>query len=501
MKTIAFGAVLAAGLVLGSTVTYLWLRHTPSPPAAMSGAAARSAAPDSAPSGASIVTLTPEAMARAHIRVEAIAVRPIAAQLLVPGTIEANGYKEVVVKALAAGRLTSVAVELGTPVRRGTILAELYSPELSEAERAFVAAAAALSAHDRQLARTERLVLIGAASQQELEQAHAEHTAMTSALDNAQARLELLGVPAEAIARLRGSGTVSASISLAAPIDGVVTTREANVGLNVDAGAPLFTIVDLSTVWAVGSVFERDAAAVRVGSRATVRIAGTNAARGTVAYVDPRVNADTRATQVRVEIPNPDRTLRLGMYADIVIDAGADRSVAAVPARAIQTVGSGPVVYVEEPGTAGRFIERRVQLGADVGEFREIVSGVSPGDRVVVDGSFFVRAERERVGGSGSAEPPAGQVADRPPRQEGRVIVSDTGFVPDHLTLVAGVPARITFVRSTDRTCATEIVFPDLKMTRALPLNQEVSVEFVPARGELAFACGMSMFKGRVTVQ
>src|SRR4051812_34553449 len=351
MKTIAFGAVLAAGLVLGSTVTYLWVRQTPSPAAAVSGAASRSAAPDRTPNGAPTVTLTAEAMERAHIRVEPIAMRPLAAQILAPGTIEANGYKEVVVKALAAGRLTRVAAELGMPVRRGTILAELYSPELSEAERAFVAAAAALSAHDRQLARTDRLVQIGAASQQELEQAHAEHTAMTSALDNAQARLELLGVPAEAIARLRGSGAVSASISLAAPIDGVVTTREANVGLNVDAGAPLFTIVDLSTVWAVGSVFERDVAAVRVGSRATVRVAGTNVARGTVAYVDPRVNADTRATQVRVEIPNPGRALRLGMYAEIVIDAGEDRSVTAVPAGAIQTVGSGPVVYVEDPGT------------------------------------------------------------------------------------------------------------------------------------------------------
>src|SRR5207237_1112645 len=86
----------------------------------------RGRAPGRAPSGAPIVTLTPEAMERAHIRVEPIAIRPLAAQLIVPGTIEANGYKEVVVKALAAGRLTRVAVELGTPVRRGTILAELY---------------------------------------------------------------------------------------------------------------------------------------------------------------------------------------------------------------------------------------------------------------------------------------------------------------------------------------------------------------------------------------
>lgn len=499
MKLSSLAAALLAGLLLGSAATFLVVRRTPAvpPPSATTAAADTAATP---PAGATAVVLTADAIKRANIQVAPVVPRAVATQVRVPGTIEANAYKAVVVKALAAGRITRVAAELGMPVRRGANLAELYSPELSEAERAYVTAGAALAAHDRQLARTERLSEIGAASQQELEQAHAEHAAMVSALDGAQARLELLGVPRETIARLRESGGVSASITVVAPIDGVVTTREANVGLNVEAGAPLFTVVDLSTVWAVGSVFEHDAGTVHEGSRATVRIPGTSERHGTVSYIDPRVSAETRATQVRVELPNPGGTLRLGMYADIVIDGGQPRLSVMVPVRAIQTVGSGAVVYVEDPQTPGRFVERPIQIGAELGDLREVISGVSTGERVVVEGSFFVRAERERIGpAAGGARSP--EPADLSPKQQARVVVSTKGFEPDHVSFTAGAPARLTFLRSTDQTCATEIVLPGLNIKRVLPLNQEVSIEFVPTRGELAFACGMGMFRGQVTVE
>jgi RND family efflux transporter MFP subunit len=395
-----------------------------------------------------------------------------------------------------------VAAELGTQTRRGTMLAELYSPELSEAERAFITAAASLAAHERQLERTSRLTQIGAASQQELEQAHAEHAAMTSALEGARSRLELLGVPADDIAHLPGGGAVTATIAVVAPIDGVVTTREANPGLNVEAGAPLFTVVDLSSVWAVGSVFEQDAGALHEGRAATVRVPGMDDVKGVVTYIDPRVSADTRATRVRVELPNPHRALRLGMYADIFVDVGAPHLVPVVPMRAIQTVGSGPVVYVEDRARPGRFLERPIQTGTEMGDVVEVRNGVAAGDRVVVEGSFFVRAERERIGPAAAAPPAsAPPAAPGAPKQGARVIVSSKGFEPDRVVFRAGEPARLTFVRTTGQTCATEVEFPVLKIRRALPLNQEVSVDIVPEHADLAFTCGVNMLKGRVTAQ
>jgi plastocyanin domain-containing protein len=86
--------------------------------------------------------------------------------------------------------------------------------------------------------------------------------------------------------------------------------------------------------------------------------------------------------------------------------------------------------------------------------------------------------------------------------QTAKVIVSEQGYEPAKVTLRAGTPARITFVRTTDKTCGTEVVFPSLKITRALPLNQPVVIEFTPARaGDISFACGMDMLHGTVVVQ
>jgi len=136
------------------------------------------------------------------------------------------------------------------------------------------------------------------------------------------------------------------------------------------------------------------------------------------------------------------------------------------------------------------------------------VSGVQLGDIVVTTGSFFVRAERERLGLRPAAHPPGATRPSSSDRrssesaQTAKVIVSEQGYEPAKVTLQAGTPARITFVRTTDKTCGTEVVFPSLNIKRALPLNEPVVIEFTPAKsGDIAFACGMNMLHGTVVVQ
>ena len=114
-----------------------------------------------------------------------------------------------------------------------------------------------LDAHDRELQRTQKLVEIGAASRQELEKTHAEHAAQTAAVQSARSQLELLGVSASALDNMASRRNVSAATNVPAPIDGVVTERGANVGLNVDPATKLFTVVDLSTVWVVADLCKR----------------------------------------------------------------------------------------------------------------------------------------------------------------------------------------------------------------------------------------------------
>lgn len=190
---------------------------------------------------------------------------------------------------------------------------------------------------------------------------------------------------------------VDATMNVPAPIAGVVIEREANTGLNVDATTKLFTIADLSTVWVVGALYERDLSRVAVGSEATVTAGAYGAQKwqGRFSYVDPQIDPDTRTARVRVEIANPDQQLRLGMYADIQVKT-ADRQALMVPRDAIQTVGDRHVVYVEDPRQTGSFHERDVRLGEAAGELVEVTAGLEPGDRIVSKGSFFLRAEAER---------------------------------------------------------------------------------------------------------
>jgi len=348
-----------------------------------------------------VVTLSQEAMKRTGIELVPVTRGASGSSVVrIPGTVEPNAYKQVVVTPLVAGRVTQVLVELGDQVRRGQTLLQVFSPELADAQTKYLSAKAELEAHEQELARTAKLVAIGAASQQEMERLHAEHSAKLAGVQSLRSRLVLLGMPASAIDGLSPGREIEATTDIPAPITGVITERAANVGLNVDTSTKAFTVVDLSSVWVVGALYERDFSRVRVGSAAAVTTTSdpTLARQGRVSYIDPQVSADTRTARVRVEVPNPRQELRLGMYADIEVAATATRQAVMVPRSAVQNVGDRQVLYVANPAEPGKFTEREVHLGDASGGNVEVLSGVQPGDQVVSKGSFFVRAERERLG-------------------------------------------------------------------------------------------------------
>jgi cobalt-zinc-cadmium efflux system membrane fusion protein len=518
--TVGWPALIAGGIALlaaGAGISYVAVRPA-SPRNAVqttaAGAVQQSAgvpSPTPAPSAASevVVTLTPEAIQRAGIVLAPVSAGRDTSALRLPGVVQPNAYKQVVVTPVVAGRVTRVLAELGQSVRRGQPLAEIFSPELAEAETRFVSARAELDAHERELQRTGKLVEIGSASRQELERLHAEHTAKLTAVESAKSRLELLGLSTSAIASLGPGKEVGAITTVSAPIAGVVTERAANTGLNVDTTAKLFTIVDLSTVWVVADLYEKDFAHVRVGASASVTTKAftDTTLHGTVSYIDPQVNPETRTAKLRVEVPNEKQELRLGMFADVSIDRAGQGAVAMIPRAAVQNVGERTVVYVADARHAGRFIEREVRIGYRSGSDIAVLSGVQPGDQVVADGSFNVRAERDRLGlrPSDSRPSSAAQPASNRPAagkvQGAKVLVTETGYEPAKLTVRAGEVARITFVRTTDKTCGTEVVFPSLNIRRPLPLNEPVVVEFMPkGSGEIGFVCGMNMLRGTVVV-
>ncbi len=389
----------AALMATGAGLTYLLMRTPEAGPPVL---------PDSPhePTADTGLTLSEEARKRAGIETGAVAARKVGAEVRVPGVIEPNGYRTVAVKSLVNGRIVEVSAELGDSVARGQVLATIFSPELSEAQTRFLSAKAELEYGRNLLQRTERLVQIGAASQQELEEVRATHTRHETELESAGARLRLLGLDAEQIGALTSPEQVSAAVPVPAPLRGVVIRRNANPGLVVEPETELFTVADLSTVWVIGSVYERDIPSVEKGSPAALTAPGfpETEIRGRVDYVDPQIDEETRTAKVRVEAPNERGRLRLGMYVDLRISGAETGESLVVPNEAIQLLGSRTVVYLVD-SAKDVFVERDVVLGRRLGADMEVLEGLKAGDIVVTRGSFYIRAERERRTGATADSP------------------------------------------------------------------------------------------------
>jgi len=511
-SVLAGGAAVLLALGVGVGYVAFAARHPPTSERNVHAPPTEAAtAPGPATAGPIVVAIGKEARARAGIMLSAVGSGTLESLRRMPAVVEPNAYRQVTVTPLASGRVTRVMAELGERVSQGQIIAELFSPELAEAEAGYVSARAELDAHDRELARVGKLVDLGSASRQELERVTAEHASRRTAVHSAAARLRLLGVEDDAIEHL-GAGHAAPGVTLQvrAPLSGVVTDRPANVGLNVEASTPLLTIVDLSSVWVVANVYEGDFGRVQLGMPATVTASAYPGLTlpGRVDYIDPRVSPETRTAKARVEVPNPRHELRLGMLADVSLGtATGGTPKLTIPAAAVQTIADRSVVYVANPSNDRELIERTVRLGDASGDRIAVLAGLEPGEHVVVAGSFYVRAERERLGLGEPAPTPAVSAASpatatRIAPQAATVTITKDGFTPSKVTLRAGTPARLTFLRTTDETCAKEIVVPSLNVRRPLPLNEAVDVELTPQKaGTIEFVCGMAMLRGAIVIQ
>jgi RND family efflux transporter MFP subunit len=176
-----------------------------------------------------------------------------------------------------------------------------------------------------------------------------------------------------------------------------VLARNANLGLVVNSAQELFTVADLSTVWVMASVNEKDFASVRVGSTAAITASAYPARtwKGRVSYIQPQVDATTRTAQARIEVPNPGETLRIEMYVDVEFSSQGQAGLA-VPEAAVQSIGERKYVFVPVPKSEGSFTVRQVRLGAAANGYYPVLDGLKSGDVVVTEGSFILKSEAIR---------------------------------------------------------------------------------------------------------
>lgn len=225
-------------------------------------------------------------------------------------------------------------------------------------------------------------------------------------------RLVNLDVPEQVIAELERTRTAPVSVQWTAPRDGVVLERNAIEGMRANVGDVLFRIADISVVWALIELPERDLGRIAQGQKVTIRaraFPGRSFA-GSIAVIYPQLNRDTRTTRVRIELANSDMKLLPDMYVDADIDIGGGGAVLAVPESAVLDNGERKLVLLDKGD--GRFAPREVSTGRRGDGRIEITNGLAEGDAVVTSANFLIDAEsnlRAALKGFAAASSPAAQ--------------------------------------------------------------------------------------------
>ena len=344
-----------------------------------------------------VVELTPEAIASARIAITRAQEATLNEGLSLPARVALDPLKEALVSAWISGQVDTISVRPGESVKRGQRLAQVQSPELGEAVAAFRTAKARDDAADARLERLRRLEADGVSSRAQVLEAEADHAEAEGALEAAEERLRILGVPMD-VGDPHAGEHFPSRVPVKSPIAGTVLEADATVGQRVEPGQALFRVGDLDEVWLMLDLYERDLATVREGQ--TVRFSVEAYAglhfEGQVAQVGDWIEPDARTVEVRVVVPNAEHQLKPNMFAtaELSVQRETLEHGIVLPADAVQRMDGADVVFVEQE--AGRYTARPVAVAERASDRVRLSSGVSAGERVVTEGAFALKSELEK---------------------------------------------------------------------------------------------------------
>jgi len=342
---------------------------------------------------ADLLRIDPEMMRDLRITTSPVESRPSGDGVTALGEIGVNEEAYAEVGAAIPARVTAMMVGVGDTVAPGQPLATLESVELGKVRAELVAAKARVALARQTLARKRGLAAERIVPRREVEEAEAAATAAEAELEAAESAARAVG---------EGPDAEGGAFRLRAPVAGTVIDRDVSRGQMVEPTRPLFRIADLSRLWLTVHAFERDAVRVVPGAKARIALAAApgQSLAGTVTLVGRRVDPASRTMPIRIELPNVDGLLRPGMSASAWLPLGDSQTmVVAVPAAALQRMRDGWTVFL--PRGEGAFEVRQVGRGRDLGGEVEIVQGLTPGETVVVEGAFLLKAEAEKSSGEG----------------------------------------------------------------------------------------------------
>ncbi|WP_277343298.1 MULTISPECIES: efflux RND transporter periplasmic adaptor subunit [Cupriavidus] len=335
-----------------------------------------------------VVRLSESQLKSSNVAIQAAGPAQIASTLQFPGEIRFNEDRTAHVVPRLAGVAEAVPASLGQTVKKGEVLAVIASTQLSEQRSELLAAQQRLALAKTTYQREKKLWEERISAEQDYLQARTALQEAEIAVRNAGQKLSAIGASAASKGLNR--------FELRAPFDGVIVEKHLALGEAVKEDANVFTISDLSTVWAEFVISPKDLGNVRVGEQVTISsTAFEEKAQGKVSYVGALLGEQTRTARARVTLNNPKMGWRPGLFVTVSLTAGVAEAPVTVTTEAIQTVRDEPVVFVAVPGG---FLPQPVKLGHSDGKRTEIREGMRAGMKYAATNSFLLKAELGKAG-------------------------------------------------------------------------------------------------------
>jgi cobalt-zinc-cadmium efflux system membrane fusion protein len=356
--------------------------------------APKSTAPVS--TGVPIIRLSEAGLQAADLQMERVQARPYKRSLRVSGVVKPDPNRLVDVSSLIPGRAVDVLVNIGDRARPGQVMARVDSTELGLAQSDYLKSQAHLGVAEKALERARQLLeakVIGTGEFQRREgdtlAARADHRA-------AKERLVLLGMTEQEIAQLARTQQINSRASIRSPLEGAVIERHVNLGEVIDPRTKLFVVADLSRLWVMADVHEKDIPQVQLGLPVQIQVTPypDQIFNGVVVHIGEVIEAATRTVKVRTEVPNPDGRLKPEMFATVMIVTTTEDRVLAVPTLAVQKDRGHDIVFVQTDKT--QFQPREVTLGEPSGDYVPVLKGLAEGDQIVTKGSFILKSEMNK---------------------------------------------------------------------------------------------------------
>ena len=329
----------------------------------------------------------------AQIKISEVALSDVSDILRVAGQIDFDEQALTRIGASVTGRVTQINAQLGNEVKKGDTLALINSSELSNSQLAYLKARSEKEFHRRTVQRAKTLFEADVISAAELQRRESEYEVASAQTRAAQDQLRVLGVNLKAMEELATTGAIDSVASVMATIKGVVVERKVTTGQVVQPADVLFTVADLSRVWAVAQVPEQQVAQVKVGQSVRIEVPALENEKliGKLIYVGSTVNPESRTVLVRTELDNTSGRLKPSMLASMLIESTPTKRMV-VPITAIVREQDTDYVFTEEK--PGSFRLKPVRLSSEHNGQRVVLDGLSQGMRIVSDGAFHLNNHR-----------------------------------------------------------------------------------------------------------